>query len=92
MECKAGYAGNGKKITPNMTIKEKVWYKFIPLGLTNDEIIESWYIGNKKKLYGPSRKGYEYRVDTEDANTENVINIRYEKRLAAKPILKFDIA
>ena len=87
--CKKGILGNKGDVATDAEVKEGNWYKFTALGLTADEIIENWYVNGNKKS---TDKDFTYQVKKSDAGTENVINITYTKKTAAKLTLKFKSA
>ena len=89
--CKKGYSGNEGDVTTGAEVKEGDWFKFTALGLTADEKVENWYInGNKKSL--ETNETFTYNVKKSDADSSNVINVTYTKKIAAKLTVTFNSA
>ena len=89
IKCKKGYGGSGAEVASGMKVKEGEDYQFTAL-ITEDEIVDAWYAGKKKISHSPSREPKGYTVKKEDADEQNVIQIRYEKRAIKTATLKFD--
>jgi len=86
IECKKGFIGDEGDVTTRSPVEEGDYYRFTPLDLADGEIVEGWYINGNKKREGSN---FPYQIKKSDADSDNIINITYEKKIAKKITLTF---
>ena len=88
MECKKVTSENETNISPNAKVRAGDKYKFIAK-TTEDEIADGWYVASVKRVSILGRP-FDYTVDVTDADYQNIINVKCDKRAIAKATLNFD--